>query len=138
MQFHHIGDKDANYGVDQNWKDAINSPGAGEVQYLKKLMLSRSYFDRTPAQEILADNNQQRYNYLVATKGQHYAMIYTWTGRNFKVDISKLTFKPASASWFNPSNGTSQKISNINLNDITEFNTPGEPANGNDWVLIIE
>lgn len=138
MQFHHIGDKDANYGVNQNWKDAIQSPGANQVQYLKKLMLSKSYFDRTPAQEILADNNQQRYNYLVATKGPRYAMIYIWTGRIFKIDLSKLKFKPAKAAWFNPSNGTTQQINNTTWTGIVEFNPPGEPTNGNDWVLILE
>ena len=138
MQFHTIGDKDANYGVNKNWKETLHAPGAEQMRYLKKLILSKSYFDRTPAQEIIADNTQDKYNYILAAKGQHYAMIYTYTGRNFKVDFSKLKFKILKASWFNPSNGKTERIKNIAAKKIVEFDPPGEPSNGNDWVLVLE
>ena len=90
----------------KNWKETIHAPGAEQMQYLKKLMLSKSYFDRIPAQEIIADNTENQYNYILATKGKNYAMVYTYTGKNFKVDLSKLKFTVSKLSWFNPSDGT--------------------------------
>ncbi len=106
--------------------------------YLKKLMLSKSYFDRIPAQEIIADNNGDRYNYILATKGRYYAMAYTYTGRNFKVDCSKLGFTANKASWYNPSNGKLFTIKTFGKKGVVDFDPPGETANGNDWVLILE
>ena len=89
MQFHTAKDADANFGVNQNWKETIHAPGAYQMQFLKKLMLSENYFDRVPAQEIIADNTQDKYNRILATKGKKYAMVYTYTGRNFKVEIGR-------------------------------------------------
>jgi hypothetical protein len=138
MQFHIAGDRDANFGVNRNWTESIYAPGADQMQHLKKLMLSKSYFDRTPAQEIIADNIQDRYNYILATKGRNYAMIYTYTGRSFEVDFSKMKFKISKASWFNPSTGIIEKVKDVAAKGIVDFDPPGEPKNGNDWVLILE
>src|SRR5688572_1113377 len=138
MQFHTIGDKDANFGVNKNWKETIHAAGAEQMKYLKKLVLSKSYFDRTPAQEIIADNGQDKYNYLLATKGKNYAMIYTYTGKNFKADLTKVKFKVKKLSWFNPSDGLIVNSWSSTKNGIVEFDPPGEQKNGNDWVLILE
>ncbi len=138
MQFHTKGDKDANYGVTHNWKQTIQAPGANQMKFLKQLLLSKSYFDRVPAQEIIADNNQTQYNYIVATKGKAYAMAYTYTGRNFDIDFSKLGFKPKKAFWFRPENGKQTKLKLPAKKGVVTFNPPGEPANGNDWVLVLE
>lgn len=138
MQFHTAGDKDANFGVNKNWQETLHAAGAEQMKYLKKLMLSKSYFDRTPAQEIITDNGQDEYNYLLATKGKNYAMSYTYTGENFKVDLKKLKFNVTKLSWFNPSDGSIVNSWNNTKKGIVEFDPPGEPKNGNDWVLILE
>ncbi|WP_295119475.1 glycoside hydrolase family 140 protein [uncultured Chitinophaga sp.] len=138
MQFHTKGDADANYGVTTNWKTAIHSPGAEQMRYLKKLLESRSYYDRTPAQEILPNNNGKRYGYLLATKGKGYALIYTYVGNKFQVDLSKTGFIPGKASWFKPSSGEMTSFDVPVVKGITEFDPPGEAAEGNDWVLVLE
>lgn len=138
MQFHTVKDADANFGVNKNWKETIHAPGAYQMQFLKKLMLSENYFDRVPAQEIIADNTQDKYNRILATKGKKYAMVYTYTGRNFKVDLSKLNFSVLKTAWFNPSDGTEVYSANYKGKGIVEFDPPGDPADGNDWVLVIE
>jgi len=139
MQFNNKGDKGANFGVNKNWKEAVHSPGAEQMHNLGRLMLSqRSYFDRVPAQEIVADNTKDKYDYVLATKGKKFAMIYTYTGRNFKIDMSKLGFKVSRASWYDPSKGEGASLEVSDEKNIREFDPPGEPANGNDWVLILE
>ncbi|MGC4234947.1 MAG: glycoside hydrolase family 140 protein [Niabella sp.] len=138
MQFNTMGDSDANFGVFNNWKETIQAPGALQMQYLKSLMLSYGYFDRKPAQEIIADNTQKRYNYILATKGNDYAMAYTYTGRTFSVNTSRLGFKLSKAAWYSPIDGSEQEIPLKVKSGIVRFDPPGEPANGNDWVLILE
>jgi hypothetical protein len=50
----------------------------------------------------------------------------------------KLKFSPRKASWFNPSTGKQQPIIDYRNKVNMEFDPPGEPGNGNDWVLILE
>lgn len=138
MQFHTKGDKDANYGVTHNWKQTLQAAGANQMKFLKQLILSKSYYDRVPAQEIIEDNNGKQYNYILATKGKKYAMAYTYTGKNFRVNFAKLGFKPKKALWFKPENGQQTKFKLPAKKGVVTFNPPGEEANGNDWVLILE
>jgi hypothetical protein len=137
MQFYTAGDSDANFGANKNWKEMLDAPGALQMQHLKKLMLSKSYFDRTPAQEIIA-GNQDKYNYLLATKGKDYAMLYTYTGRKFTIDISRLKFNVSKFYWFNPSDGNRLNGGVIRKKGMVAFDPPGEQKNGNDWILVIE
>jgi hypothetical protein len=139
MQFNNKGDKGSNFGVNKNWKEAMHSPGAEQMHNLDRLMLSqKSYFDRVPAQELIVDNTKDKYDYILATKGKKFAMIYTYTGRNFTIDMSKLGFKSSRVSWYNPSKGEGSEVEISGEKKMFEFDPPGEPANGNDWVLIIE
>jgi len=138
MQFHTMGAKGGSFGVNANWKETIHAPGAEQMIFLKQLLLSLPYFERIPAQQIIADNTKDRYDYILATSGKQYAMAYTYTGRNFSIDISKLHFKIAKASWFNPRNGSITVIDGFKKTGIAVFDPPGEPANGNDWVLLLQ
>jgi len=101
-------------------------------------MLSRPYFERVPDQSLIADNQGVRYNRLIATRGKNYAFIYTYTGRNMDINTMKLSGNKVKASWYNPRNGNITAIGTYNKSKITKFNPPGKPANGNDWVLILD
>jgi len=137
MQFRKAGEKTGAYGAHDYWFDAINDPGAGQMIWLKKLMLSKFYFDRIPAQALIADQGK-RYDYIAATRGKDYAFFYDYTGRNFKVNMKEIPFAKISASWYDPRNGNKTRIGIFSTNGIREFNPPGEEKDGNDWVLIFE
>ncbi|MCF0073956.1 glycoside hydrolase family 140 protein [Dyadobacter sp. CY261] len=119
------------------WDEAINDPGAGQMMHLKNLMLSKPYFDRVPDQSLLAENGE-RYNRLLATRGKDYALIYTWNGREMKVNMGKIGGKQVTASWYDPRIGKLSKIGKTENKGIKTFNPPGEVRNGNDWVLVLE
>jgi hypothetical protein len=138
MQFNTMGNKGANYGVSKNWTETIHAEGAEQMKYLKQLVLSKSYFSRRPAQEIIADNTQDKYGYVVAAKGTNYAMAYTYTGRNFSVNLSKLSFKVRAAAWFDPKNGHAEAAGKFGKTGVVEFNPPGDEKAGNDWVLLLQ
>jgi hypothetical protein len=138
MQFHHINDKDSAYGVRENWESALDAPGALQMQYLKKLILSASYFDRIPRQELISGRQGEKYNYIAATGGKNYAFIYTCNGRNIDVDLRKMKPSQIHASWFNPRNGASTEIGIFSKTGIETFDPPGEQGIGNDWVLVLD
>jgi hypothetical protein len=138
MQFHKKGDTESSYGVKDTWEVALNAPGASQMRYLKQLILSRPYFDRTPAQDLIADLPGERYDYLAATKGKDYAFIYTCNGRTMNINLGKLDLTRLKASWYNPRNGILTEIGTYEAKGIKSFDPPGEKTNGNDWVLILD
>ena len=137
MQFYTPGDPGISFFPKIKWQDGLGAPGAGQMQYLKNLILNKSYYDRVPAQELIA-NNGEKYERVIATKGKSYALFYVYNGREFKVEMDKLKFSASKAGWFNPRNGETQWITEYRSITASIFNPPGEKENGNDWVLILE
>ena len=138
MQFHKPTDKGGAYGAKEFWDTAINDPGAGQMQFLKKLMLSRPFLERVPDQSLIAGENGLKYEHLLATRGKDYAMIYTYTGRNIPVQMGKISGAKVKASWYRPATGETTEIGVFENTGTHEFDPPGEPANGNDWVLVLD
>ncbi|MFC5282778.1 glycoside hydrolase family 140 protein [Pedobacter alpinus] len=139
MQFYKPNEGSGAFGV-RNWEyytKAINDAGAGQMQHLKKLMLSKPYFERIPDQSIIA-NQKEKHNYLVATKGKDYAFIYTWTGRDLEINMGKIEGENVKASWFKPADGSETAIGEFENKGTKSFNPPGTVKDGNDWVLILE
>jgi hypothetical protein len=136
IQFYNAGDKGSAYGAKQFWQPAMQDPGALQMHYLKALILSKSYFDRVPDQSLVKDNGE-RYDRVLASRGNNYALLYTYTGKPFDVVMGKIKGAKVSANWFNPKDGTTQSIGTINNTGIQHFDPPGEKAEGNDWVLVL-
>ncbi|MFI5131653.1 MAG: glycoside hydrolase family 140 protein [Chitinophagales bacterium] len=137
MQFYTLGESGGSFGVNQNWKETVNAPGAGQMQHLKKLILGKSYFDRVPDQGLVIDNGD-RYERVFATRGKNYAMFYSYNSSPFNVAINKMNFVPKRGWWFRPSDGQTTRISEYRNTVTATFDPPGEKMDGNDWVLILE
>src|SRR5690606_4508292 len=90
---------------------------------------------------------------LQATRGAKgdFAMIYSANGRAIRVNMDRLAPDGVSAYWFNPRNGGWQ-VGDVESDDqkpfmqdvatgpgapVHEFDPPGDPADGNDWVLVL-
>ena len=138
MQMLRPSDKKSSYGAKAFWYDAIADPGAAQMQYLKKLLLSRPYFERVPDQQLISGDAGAKYDRLVATRGKNYAFIYTCNGRNIKAVMGKIAGTKVKAGWYDPRNGSITPAGEYPNKGIIGFNPPGEPANGNDWVLILD
>ena len=137
MQFYTPGDSGVSFFPKVKWQDGLTAPGAGQLGYLKELILSHSYFDRLPAQQLVLDNDE-KYNKVLATRGLNYAMFYTYNGRDFTVDIAKIGLVTPGFFWFDPRTGSKEAFTPAMNSGLMKFNPPGEIKNGNDWVLIIE
>jgi len=137
------------------WNVALEATGGTQLPYLKKLMLSRPYLSRVPDNSMVADQGTQ-YDYVAATRGDGYAFFYTYTGRNFTVNLGVITGSQVKATWFDPRSGltqvasTSTNATGVYSNVGTQtFDPPGSAAAtaptrpvglayGNDWVLILD
>ncbi len=137
MQYYRPDDEKSSFGAREYWKDGINLPGSEQMQFLKKLMLSRPYLERIPDQSLIAGDNGLKYNYLAATRGNDYAYIYTYTGRNIPVTMGIISGNKVKASWYKPTDGTTIEIDEFENKGTHVFDPPGEPTDGNDWVLIL-
>src|SRR5699024_12253958 len=125
------------FAVQQSSYNASDAPVARQMIYLKKLMLSRPYFERVPDSTLVA-NQGERYDHLAATRGEDYAFIYTDNGRIMQINMGKIKGKKVKASWYSPRDGSTNKIGVFPNEGTIGFDPPGKKEEGNDWVLILD
>lgn len=129
------------------WQEALNRPGATQMQYLKRIMDTRNFFASEPCQEMLGrlDNYLDIRKTCRRTPDGRYAMIYFTSGGTEPVEFSFLSGTQIEARWYNPRDGkfynlegkeskTAQII--INRKQREYFSTPSE-GRGMDWILIL-
>ena len=138
MQFNKPTDRVPAYGAKDFWNVAIDAPGASQMKYLKQLMLSEPYFERIPANDLLAEEQGEKYDYLAVTRGKDYVFVYTWNGRNISLNLQQMPESEYEASWFNPRSGMFTAAGVYKSTEVLNFDPPGEKVPGNDWVLILE
>src|SRR3546814_19045304 len=82
------------------------------MRHLKRLMLSRPYFERVPDQSLILDNGV-RYDRVLATRGRDYAMAYSYTGRPFRVRLGAIEGQRVSAAWYSPRPGETKATGDL-------------------------
>ncbi len=127
------------------WYDAINQPGAAQMQFGRWLIESRPFLTRIPDNSIIVDHEYPSsvpgegiYKF-VATRDTDgtYAMVYAPVGRPFKVRMEAISGKQVVAWWYNPRNGKASKIGIFENSGIREF-LPPDIGEFIDWVLVLD
>ena len=137
MQFAKPGTGGA-YGADpieKPWYIAMKDDGFNQMKYLKNLILTFPYSERVPDQSVIAGMNGNRYDRLIATRGDDYLLVYNYTNKPMSIDLTKISGDKKQAWWYNPKNGHLSYIGEYD-NQITPFAFDGAYGNGNDQVLI--
>ena len=123
------------------WHDAMNHPGAWQMQYVKQLRLSRDYFSLKPDPELIC-NNYEGMAHMVSAVGHGYGYVYLPLGLPVTVDLSRI--RPAidhvnciRALWFDPRTGEETLFSILPADGKTTL-VPPTQGKGCDWVLILE
>jgi hypothetical protein len=118
--------------------DRLETDGARAMPHLKRLMLSRPLFDRVAAQSLVAGDEGEKYDRILVTRAAGWIAAYTYTGREFTLQLDGATGARLTATWFDPRTGeTSPAGTHAGSGPVT-FNPPGNPAPGNDWVLVLD
>ena len=127
------------------WTDAIDQPGAAQMQHGRALIESRPFLTRIPDPDIIVPAEVAtsipgtgRYQF-VATRDADgtYAMVYAPVGRSFTVRMSVIKGATVKAWWFNPRTGAATVIGSFaNTGDRTF--TPPDRGELLDWVLVLD
>lgn len=119
-----------------HWRDALERPGAAQMRHLRFLMETRPFLERVPDQDLIADNFPGM-NYMVATRGRSYAMIYSPNGIPFKASFGRIEGSRVRAAWFDPRTGETTGAGEYENKGMAEFQPPSS-GRGNDWVLVLD
>jgi hypothetical protein len=137
MQFHHLGDKDANFGVNQPWEQALYAPAATQMQYLFSLIQLFGFSHWQQAQLAIVENGI-RYERVAAAASEDMAVMYSFTGKPFTIDLSKLPVRGIkSAYWLDPSTGKKQKANIVLNSGITTVHPQEMKSTAPDRVLVL-
>lgn len=127
------------------WFEAIDQPGAAQMQHAKHLLLSRPFLTRVPDDSVIVTDRVPtsvpgagRYRF-VATRDEtgSYAMVYAPVGRQFKVRMDLIKGATVKAWWFNPRDGRATLIGEFPNTGERAF-TPPDPGEHLDWVLVLD
>lgn len=127
------------------WYEAIDQPGAAQMQHGRHLMLSRPFLTRIPDDSIIVTDRVPtsvpgagRYRFAATrdTDGT-YAMVYAPVGRSFKVRMDAIKGPTIKAWWFNPRDGKAKAIGTFTNEGEREF-TPPDKGEMIDWVLVLD
>jgi hypothetical protein len=126
------------------WYEAMEQPGAGQMQFGRRLIESRPIVTRIPDDSLISDGiptsipgaGTRRF---VATRDveRTYAMVYAPVGRAFKVHLDKIAGTTVKAWWFNPRDGSAKEIGTFENKGEVGF-IPPDKGELLDWVLVID
>lgn len=118
------------------WNEAVERPGAAQMQHARKLIESRDYLSRVPDEQLVVDPLAGA-DTIVATRGNGYAFIYSAQGRKFQARLDRVGAAKLKAQWFNPRNGAYSDAGEFEGTGEREFTCPSEGF-GSDWVLVLD
>ncbi|CAN5470985.1 glycoside hydrolase family 140 protein [soil metagenome] len=133
----YAADREAINGAHIYWHEAINLPGANQMQYVRKLVESHPILDRIPDQSLIKENNNSPAERIQATRGKDYLFVYTAAGKPFNVFLDKIEVRGFQAYWYNPRNGKTIDIQ-VPSNLLEMSFTPPSTGYGQDWILVVD
>lgn len=137
-QIHIAGVNKAESGAKLSFFKALDAPGSFQMQHLRNLVLSRPYFERVNDQSVVSGDEGDKYERIMISRGNDYLMAYTFTGREFSIQMGKISGKKVNAWWYDTRTGDAHAIGSFNNSGIVSFDPPGTKYNGNDWVLVLD
>ncbi len=127
------------------WTEAIDQPGAAQMQHARHLLESRPFLTRVPDDSVIVETKIPTAmpgagtRHFAATRDESgsYAMVYAPVGRKFSVRMDKITGPKVKAWWFNPRDGSAAAIGEFPNTGEREFISPN-PGEALDWVLVLD
>jgi len=127
------------------WSEAINQPGAAQMQHGRALIESRPFLTRIPDDSVIVTDRVATSvpgtgtRHFAATRDESgsYAMVYAPVGRAFKVRMDKITGSKVKAWWFSPRDGSAKLIGEFANTGEREFLSP-DKGEHLDWVLVLD
>ena len=93
------------------------------------LLFSR--LDRAATLRYLDDRRAKGFNVIQV-------MVYSYTGRPFELRLGTISGASVRAWWYSPRDGSARSIGIFPNRGTRWFTPPGRPAEGHDWVLVLD
>jgi len=127
------------------WREALDSPGAGQVRHARALLESRPFLNRIPDQSLVVPSTVPNAVPGTGTKrigatrdaDGRYGLVYSANSRKYAVGTDAITGDRIHCWWFNPRNGTHFDIGVFEKRSRVEVSPPclGEDL---DFVFVID
>lgn len=123
----------------QEWREALERPGAQQMRHLRTLFERRPFTRLRPKQAVILGPNPPGPRHLRAAVGQDgdFALIYLAAGRTCSVDPGSVRGPRLDVTWFDPRTGAAIAAPPTDNAGPQCFTPPtlGEEA---DWVLVLD
>ena len=117
------------------WQQALGAEAAGQVQFLKKLMLSRPATGRRADSSLVAPGSHwQHYIQACRSTDGRYALIYLPENKSITINLKPVSGKEKNLYWFDPRTGRATFLQKTNAASLRLAPPPGGP----DWVLVMD
>lgn len=145
-QFWDPGKRSPINGPIRSWQESLSLESSYQMGYGKELIMSRPYFTRIPDNSFIEDV-YDGHDRITATRDKEgtYAMIYSESGRSFKVLLNSLGSSGRGSEgldgwWFDPRSGRVIPLVRFNRTRKGYYHefTPPTNGKGNDWILVLD
>jgi hypothetical protein len=128
-----------------SWEEALDQPGAVQMQNGRWLIESRPMLGRVPADDLIVPEavatsvpGAGRYRFVATRAGDgSHAMIYVPVERSFRVRLDRISGGRVRAWWYDPRTGQASPAGEYAAAGEQAFLPPGAGA-GLDWVLVLD
>ncbi len=137
----------------ENWKELLDSEGAGQMKYLAALFASRPMQKREPFPELIGGKRgkwkkREKTAACRSSDGSYAFVYFPGDSRTHKINLKALAEDRVNAWWFNPRTGSVCDAEGISTNrpfaqlgknlEKYAFDPPGNHGAGYDWVLVLD
>jgi hypothetical protein len=123
------------------WENALDLPGAEQMYFVRRLMLSRPFEQLRPDPSLLVNPpilmDPDPENHIVAARGDRFALFYSPYGKAIHFNCDQITSNGIKAWWYDPREGVFVDIGKFPFKAQLHFDPPGEGPD-NDWILLVE
>ena len=121
------------------WYDSLDTPGAFQMGYIRRLFESYPFQELQPAQHMIMDGPMTGGAKIRALLGvkKDFAFIYSPRGKSFTIDKRVFNSSYLKESWYDPRYGCKYDI-HTTSNKAFQTYTPPTSGRNNDWILVFE
>jgi hypothetical protein len=134
-----MGGKGGMIGANVPWYDALDRPGAFQMQFMRRLFESVPFQNMVPDQSIILNGPTTGGAKIRAVRSfdSSFAIIYSPFGESFTLNKNLVKAQRFKEIWYDPRYGISYEIAEPQHWGIQTY-APPTSGRGQDWVLLIE